>query len=61
MKVYLITTGVIFGLITIAHICRAFAEGPHVAKDPIFILLTILATAMSAWAFILLKRSSGPQ
>lgn len=61
MKAYLVTTGVIFGLITIAHIARAFFEGARVATDPFYILLTLLAAAMCAWAFVLLKRSSRPQ
>jgi hypothetical protein len=54
MKAYLITTGVIFGLITGAHIWRAFAEGPQMAKDPFFTLLTLLAASLSVWAWRLL-------
>ncbi len=56
MKAYLITTGTVFGLITVAHICRVFAEGPRLAKDPVFVLLTVLTTALCFWAFRLLKR-----
>jgi len=59
MKAYLITTGVVFALITLAHILRVFAEGPQLAKSPIFILLTFLAAGLSAWAWCLLGRSSG--
>jgi predicted permease len=58
MKAYLITTGIIFALITFAHIARAFAEGPRLAKDPIFILLTFLAAGLSAWAWRLVRLSS---
>jgi hypothetical protein len=58
MKVYLITTGIIFGLITVAHIWRAVAEGSHLATDPVFILLTVLSAALCLWAFSLLKLSS---
>ena len=58
MKAYLITTGVVFGLITLAHIWRAVAEGSHVATDPVFVLLTILSTGLCVWAFRLLKHSS---
>jgi hypothetical protein len=29
MKAYLITTGVVFGLLTLAHIWRIVAEEPH--------------------------------
>ena len=50
MKAYLITTGVIFGLITVAHLVRIIAE-PHLATDPIYIVLTLLAAALSVWAW----------
>ena len=45
MKAYLITTGTVFGLITVAHLWRAFAEGSRVATDPFFLLLTALSAA----------------
>jgi hypothetical protein len=57
MKAYLITTGVVFGLITVAHICRMFAEGLHVATNPLFVLLTIAAAALCFWACRLLRTS----
>jgi hypothetical protein len=60
MKVYLITTGVVFALITLAHIVRAIAEGPLLAKDPVFIMLTLLAAGLSVWAWRLLRRSPPP-
>jgi len=58
MKAYLIATGSIFGLITLAHIWRAVAEGRHLATDPLFLALTVVAAAMSVWAWRLLKNSS---
>lgn len=58
MKADLITTGTVFGLIPLAHIFRAFAEGPPVAADPVFILLTVAAAALCFWAWCLLRRSS---
>jgi hypothetical protein len=60
MKAYLITTGTVFGLVTVAHIWRALVEGPHVAKDPVFILLTVATAALCLWACRLLKHSSRP-
>jgi hypothetical protein len=54
MKAFLITSGTVFGLVVLAHIARAFTEGPGVAKDPVFILLTILAAGLSAWSWRLL-------
>lgn len=58
MKAYLLTTGTVFGLITLAHIWRALAEGPRLATDPLFVLLTIASAALSFWAWRLLRRSS---
>jgi hypothetical protein len=58
MKAYVITTGVVFALVTLAHILRVFAEGPRLAKDPYFILFTIAAAALSYWAWRLIRRSA---
>jgi hypothetical protein len=58
MKAYIITSGSIFGLITLAHIARIFAEGPRLAADPFFIFLTILAASLCFWAWRVLKLSS---
>ena len=58
MKAYLITTGTVFGLITLAHIWRVFLEGPRLAKEPVFILLTFMAAGLSLWAWRLLARVS---
>lgn len=55
MKAYIITSGSIFGLITAAHIARIFAEGPHVAGNPSFIALTIVAAALTFWAWRVFK------
>jgi hypothetical protein len=57
LKAYLITTGTVFALITLAHIWRAIAEGPRVATDPFFIVLTLFAAGLSFWAWRLLLRS----
>jgi uncharacterized membrane protein len=58
MKAYLLITGTVFGLITLAHLWRVFAEGRHLAKDPVFVLLTVAAAALCLWAYRLLRRSS---
>ena len=57
MKAYVVTTGIIFGLITIAHVWRLFAEHAHLAKDPWYILLTLLAAGLCLWSLYLLRRS----
>lgn len=58
MKAYVITTGVIFGLITIAHILRFVMEGSHLATEPLFILLTLLSAALCVWSWLVLRRLS---
>ena len=58
MKAYVITTGAVFGLLTLAHVWRVLAEGSHLATDPMFVLLTIAAAALSFWAWRLLSRSA---
>jgi hypothetical protein len=50
MKAFLITTGTVFGLIVIAHLARVHAES-QMASDPIFWAITVLAGALSAWAW----------
>lgn len=55
MRAYLISTGVLFALVAVAHVWRVIAESSELATDPWFILLTILAVGMSAWAFRLLR------
>jgi hypothetical protein len=56
MKAYVITTGVLFGLLTILHMWRVITEGSHVA-DAWMILITALTTALFVWACVLLARS----
>ena len=57
MKAYIITSGAIFALITIAHIAHIAME-THVLREPFFLLLTLLAAALSIWAFVVLRRVS---
>ena len=58
MRAYIITTGTVFLLITIAHIARLAVEPTHVLREPIFLGLTILAASLSVWAFVVLRRVS---
>jgi hypothetical protein len=55
MKSYVVTSGLVFGLITLAHILRVFAEGPRLAKEPWFILTSSAALALCLWAWRVLK------
>ncbi len=55
MRVYVMTTGSIFGLIVMAHLWRVIEEGVHLATDPIYILITAAAAALCLWAWRLLR------
>ena len=57
MKAYVITTGAVSGLLTLAHIWRVFAEEPRLATDPLFVLITVAAAALCFWAWRLLRLS----
>jgi len=61
MKAFLLTTGIAFGLIVVAHIWRVITESSSLARDPWFILLTLVAAAMSAWAFYLARSRARPK
>ncbi|HEX6732755.1 MAG TPA: hypothetical protein VF074_22235 [Pyrinomonadaceae bacterium] len=61
MKAYVITTGALFGLLTIAHILRIVRENPALVRDPFYVLLTILTAVLSIWAFYLVRRSRKAQ
>ena len=56
MKAYLITSGAVFALLTVAHIWRVFGEQRSLATQPDFVLITLFAAALSIWAFSLLRR-----
>ena len=57
MKAYLVTTGSVFGMIVIAHVLRVVYEGTSVISDPLWVVLTAAAAALSAWAWVLLRSS----
>jgi hypothetical protein len=56
MKAYIVTTAIVFGLLTLAPIWRGIEEGPHLAAQPWFILITVAAAALCVWAVQLLRR-----
>lgn len=55
MKSYVITTGTVFGLLTLVHVWRMFVEGPHRVHDPFFLALTALTACLSVWAVFVLR------
>ena len=56
MRTYVMTTGVIFGLLVVAHVWRMFAESASLATDPWYLLVTVIALLLSLWAVVLLRR-----
>ena len=50
MKTYVITTGVIFGLLTLAHLWRMTMER-HLASDPWYLLITVATAVLGFWAW----------
>ena len=62
MQAYIVTTGVVFGLLTIAHLWRIAAEGLQLLTNPWWVGITVGAAALSFWAwrlFRLLRHSAG--
>jgi hypothetical protein len=57
MKGYVITTGAVFGLLTLAHIWRSIEE-PHLTKDAAFVVITILSAALCVWSLRVLRQIS---
>ena len=57
MKSYVIVAGVIFGVLALVHVWRMF-EDPQLARDPWFILITIVAAALSLGAWHVVRRST---
>lgn len=57
MRAYVITTGVIFALLTVAHLLRMIIENPGLAETPWYVGITAATAALSAWALYLLRRA----
>lgn len=56
MKAYLRVTGAVFALVTLAHVWRIKLEGMWLAKDPVFVVLTVFTAALSVWAWRLHRK-----
>ena len=56
MRSYVVATGVVFGLLILAHVWR-IVEEPHLRSDPWFILMTMTAAALCFGAWRVLRRS----
>jgi hypothetical protein len=55
MKAYLATTGVLFVLLTAAHIVRVFQE-THLAREPWFWVVTVVPLLLAIWALRLYRK-----
>ena len=73
MKTYVTTTGAIFGLLALVHVWRAVVEGPHLATDPWYVLITLVAAVVTVvglvapllsihgWVFFLTYPANAPR
>jgi hypothetical protein len=59
MRTYLATTGILFALLVVAHVWRMALE-PTLARDPWFLVFSVLAAGLSVWAISLLRRAPRP-
>ena len=50
------TTGVIFALLAVAHVWRLAVESWRFAREPEYIVITLVALGLSVWAMRLLRR-----
>jgi len=60
MRAYVITTGAVFGLLTIAHVLRMVMEKPDLASEPFYLAITAASAALSVWAWYVLRRARQP-
>jgi nicotinamide riboside transporter PnuC len=58
MKAYVVTSGGIFGLLTIAQLLRIAFENRHLATDPAYILITLASAILCIWAWRVLRQSN---
>lgn len=56
MRAYLITTAVLFALVTVVHGWRVVEESRDLARDPWFLVISLCALALCVWAIVLLRR-----
>ena len=60
MRAYVITTGLLFAILVLAHIARVFAEGVGHTMDPCFVVATLVAAGLSLWAWRLVRKPHRP-
>ncbi len=55
MRAYVLTTGIVFGLLTLAHLWRIAAEGMELLTNPWWVGITVGAGALAVWAWRLVR------
>lgn len=58
MRIYVLITGLIYGIITVLHAWRVIQEGTGKLHDPWFLGFTILSVVMALWAWLILRARS---
>ncbi|MEO8274884.1 MAG: hypothetical protein ABI639_01615 [Thermoanaerobaculia bacterium] len=56
MRAYVITSGILFGVVTIAHLARMVSERHDLATAPWYLAITATTAAMSLWALRALRK-----
>ncbi|MDA1232361.1 MAG: hypothetical protein O2856_16435 [Planctomycetota bacterium] len=56
MRAYILTIGIIFALITLAHVARFVLENPRLITGPVLMLLTVLTAGLCVWAWRILPK-----
>lgn len=56
MKAYAITTGLIFVLLTFAHLWRIAFESRQLATEPDFVIITLLSATLAVWSMRVLRQ-----
>jgi hypothetical protein len=55
MKPYVVTTGVLFAVLTLVHLWRIAVEGRQLLTNPWWVGITVGAAALSLWAWRLVR------
>ena len=60
MKAYVLTTGIIFAVLALAHVWRIVEEGTHLLTNVWWVAITLCAMALAVWAWRLLRAPQRP-
>lgn len=58
-EAYVLTTGVLFGVLTLAHVWR-MVEERQMATEPWYLVITAATAVLSIWAWRLVRRTERP-